>query len=414
MVVPVGEEIFSKLVKHDKDIVAPLFFIRSKPYLPLLFEKVVLANGAFMTYDNILDYEKGLVKCDGVGFGMVLIKMDVFKKLKQPFFEYSDQYGEDLHFCNNATEAGFEIYCDTNIVIGHIANPEIIREEHYKREKKGAELWLEQKKAECKVKAEEVSLKADIVIPCYKELEVTKVCVESILNNTAGVDKKLIIVNDGAYRPLKRYVKGLQKYWDNIVYVESKKQLGASGATNLGIKNTDRAYVVLMNNDTEVLPHMNNWLFKFIQKLALEPDLGAIGPVCNYIFGIQNTAYGAQFAMPEHYTKVLIPLCMCLKREVIQKVGLFDEQFTMENKIGLNQDLDYSIRIREAGYKMKILRDVFIAHIGEQTQSKLGSTKDAEKITRKLLEKKWGEAKVLDTVHLPITQKDRDFLIKGE
>jgi GT2 family glycosyltransferase len=374
----------------------------------------MMANDGFMSYFSILDYEKGLVKCDGVGFGMVLIKMEVFKKLKMPYFEYSDQYGEDLHFCNDATTAGFEIFCDTNLVLGHIGNPPVIREEHYNSEREGAKLFDEQKMEECKRKAEEVSLKADIVIPCYKELEVTKTCVESILNNTAGVDIRLVIVNDGAFPPLKRYVARLKKYWKNIVYVESKKQLGASGATNLGLKNCERAFVVLMNNDTEVLPHMNNWLFKFIQKLALDPELGAVGPVSNFIFGIQQTAYSAQFAMPEHYTKVLIPLCMCIKREVINKVGLFDEQFTMENKIGLNQDLDYSIRIREAGYKMKILRDVFIQHIGEQTQKKLGSTKEAEEKTRKLLEKKWGEAKVLDAVHLPITKMDREFLLKGE
>ena len=414
MVVPVGTEIFSRLVEHDKDIVAPLFFIRSKPYLPLLFKRVLMANGGFMTYNNILDYEKGLVECDGVGFGMVLIKMEVFKKLQMPYFEYNDQYGEDLRFCENATRKGFKIFCDTNLVLGHIANPEVIREEHFKSERAGAELFMKQKDADCRKKAEEVTSKADLIIPCYKEVEITKVCIASILNNTSGVDIRLIIVNDGADKQLKKYVKGLQKHRDNIVYLESKKQLGASGATNIGIKYSDRAYVVLLNNDIEVSAGMTNWLFMFIQKLATEPDLGAVGPTSNYIFGTQNISFNPQLALPEHYTKVLIPLCMCVKRSLIDKVGLFDERFTLDNKIGLNQDLDYSIRIAKAGFKMKIMRTINIQHIGSHTQEKLGDVKEAENITRQILVDKWGEEEVLNVLLLPTTQKDKEFLMKGE
>jgi len=414
MVVPVETEIFSRLVEHDKDIVAPLFFIRSKPYLPLLFKRVLMANGGFMTYNNILDYEKGLVECDGVGFGMVLIKMEVFKKLRQPYFEYNDQYGEDLRFCENATRAGFKIFCDTNLILGHIANPEVIMEEHYKSEKVEAELFMKQKDEDCRKKAEEVTPKADLIIPCYKELEVTKTCVASILNNTSGVDMRLIIVNDGADRQIKKYVKGLQKHRDNIVYLESKKQLGASGATNMGIEYSDRAYVVLCNNDIEVPSSMTNWLFMFIQKLATDSELGAVGPTSNFIYGIQNISFNAQLALPEHYTKVLIPLCMCVKRSLIDKVGLFDERFTLDNKIGLNQDLDYSIRIAKAGFKMKIMRTINIMHVGSHTQEKLGDVKEADSVTRQILVDKWGEEEVLNVTLLPHTEKDKEFLMKGE
>jgi GT2 family glycosyltransferase len=414
MVVPVGTEIFSQLVKHDKDIVAPLFFIRSKPYLPLLFKRVLMANGGFMTYNNILDYEKGLVECDGVGFGMVLIKMEVFKKLKMPYFEYNDQYGEDLRFCENATRAGFKIFCDTNLILGHIANPEVILEEHFKSERAGAELFMQQKEEDCRKKAEEVTPKADLIIPCYKEVEITKNCISSILNNTESVNMNIIIVNDGADKGIRKYAKQLQKHRDNITYLESKKQQGATASTNMGIAAAKSAYIVLCNNDIEIPSNMTNWLFRFIQKLATEQDLGAVGGTSNYIFGLQQFGYNAQFAIPEHYTKVLIPLCMCIKREVIEKVGFLDERYTLPNKIGLNQDLDYCIRIRKAGYKLKIIRDIFIKHEGEHTQSKCGDVKEAEKITRQMLVDKWGEEEVLDTILLPTTQRDKDFLMKGE
>jgi len=168
---------------------------------------------------------------------------------------------------------------------------------------------------------------------------------------------------------------------------------------------------VLLNNDTEIPANMTNWLFKFISKLMLEPDLGAVGPTSNYIFGMQNIQYNAMYALPEHYTKVLIPLCMAVKREVFEKIGGFDEGFTLPNKIGLNQDLDFSIRILGAGFKMKIMRDIFIFHNHSLTQSKIGNVEEAEKITRQILIDKWG-SEIVGEITTLIT--DRNFLFRGE
>lgn len=412
MVIPVGTEIFSKLISHDKDIIAPLFFVRSKPYLPLLFKRLELANGAFITYENILDYPKNsLVKCDGVGFGFIMIKMEVFKKLKQPYFAYSDQYGEDLRFCEEAGKAGFEVYCDTSIQVGHISQPPVIFEENFEAERGGAQAYCNQKHENAIKKAEELSLKADIVVPCYKNTDVTRKCLESIFNFTEGVDYRIVLVNDGADRELRKYIKGLQKFRSNIIYAETKEQGGASYATNTGLKHCKSPYIVLLNNDTEIPANMTNWLFKFISKLMLEPDLGAVGPTSNYIFGMQNIQYNAMYALPEHYSKVLIPLCMAVKREVFEKIGGFDEGFTLPNKIGLNQDLDFSIRILSAGFKMKIMRDIFIFHNHSLTQSKIGNVEEAEKITRQMLIDKWGSETVSEITTL-IT--DRNFLFRGE
>jgi GT2 family glycosyltransferase len=412
MVIPVGEEIFSRLINHDKDIVAPLFFVRSKPYLPLLFKRVTFANGAMITYENILDYPKNtLVKCDGVGFGFIITKVEVFKKMKQPYFAYSDQYGEDLRFCEEASKVGAEIYCDTSLQVGHIAQPEVIFEEHFNREKPGAELFMKQKMDNCEKKAEEISLKADLILPCYKNVEITKECVSSILNNTEGVNYRIIAVNDGADKQLRKYFAELQKFRKNIVYLESKTQQGASASVNLALDNVKSAYVVLLNNDIIIPPNMTLWLYRFLTKLMLEPELGAVGCTSNNIFGIQNTMYNSMYALPEHYVKVLIPLCMAVKREVFEKVGKFDERFTLPNKIGLNQDLDMSIRIRQAGYKMKCMRDIFIEHIGQHTQSQCGNLDEAEKITRDMLIEKWGKP-VVDEITTLI--EDRQFLYKGE
>ena len=47
-----------------------------------------------------------------------------------------------------------------------------------------------------------------------------------------------------------------------------------------------------------------------------------------------------------------------LKREAFESVGLMDERFG----IGCYEDFDYSLRLRQAGWKLKVAKDVFVRH----------------------------------------------------
>ncbi|WP_139193034.1 glycosyltransferase family 2 protein [Anaerobacillus alkalilacustris] len=51
---------------------------------------------------------------------------------------------------------------------------------------------------------------------------------------------------------------------------------------------------------------------------------------------------------------------MLIKREVVEKVGLLDERFTPGNF----EDNDYSLRIWQNGYILKLCRNTFINHAG--------------------------------------------------
>jgi GT2 family glycosyltransferase len=59
-----------------------------------------------------------------------LIKREVFEKVPQPWFAPDIDLGEDLAFCKRANKAGFQIWCDTNLICGHYAN-DVITEKHY-------------------------------------------------------------------------------------------------------------------------------------------------------------------------------------------------------------------------------------------------------------------------------------------
>ena len=129
-------DIFEKLYRHDKDIVAALAFTRSHPYSPVIYNlnkgyDGITQSNYYVNY-TVFDYPKDtLVECDAVGFGAVLIKCDVLRKMKKPWFMSTAGSGEDIHFCHKAGEDGFKIHMDTSVKMGHVGYPKIITEEDY-------------------------------------------------------------------------------------------------------------------------------------------------------------------------------------------------------------------------------------------------------------------------------------------
>lgn len=127
-------DLFYKLAAHDKDIVAALAFTRNPDHKPVIYETVegvdpVTASYGFTRFVN--NYPRNtLVECDAVGFGAVLIKTDVLRKVKKPWFFGMESTGEDITFCVKAKKAGFRVWMDTSIKLGHLGSPAIITEEY--------------------------------------------------------------------------------------------------------------------------------------------------------------------------------------------------------------------------------------------------------------------------------------------
>jgi len=405
MVLKPDINILEQLMAHDKDIIAPLFFSRAYPYIPMIFKRRLI-GARFCVYDNIMDYQKGLLKVDGIGFGCVLTKVSIFDKLSKPYFWNNDIFGEDLYFCEKAVQAGLEIYCDTTIEVGHICEPQVAWEYMHVASKEANYTYIKNKAVSDQKLSEEfyaawhknIGKKVDIVMPCYHNVETTKNAIESILANTEDINYNIVAVIDGYDKELVEYFKTKKQ----ITTLINKESEGFIKATNRGIKNVreDTEFVLMLNND--IVIYDNKWLIKMVN--SFDDKTGAVAPTSNFVLGLQNQIYNT-FPL-EHYSKFLIGFCMLIRKDVLDKVGDLDERFG----IGGNDDLDLSIRIREAGYKLKINRETFVYHIGFQSLGKVYPTyKEVEDITRPLLIEKWGEAKVNDLFNFTET-----FILTGE
>lgn len=113
----VEPDTLNRLLVHDKDIVGGIYMTKYEKQEPVV---------------EYLDDKKpeGLFKCGAIGTGCMLIKIDVFKKLPQPWFKYewnkngSIKKSHDWIFCEDARKIGYDIWAFNRLNIKHIGQYE--------------------------------------------------------------------------------------------------------------------------------------------------------------------------------------------------------------------------------------------------------------------------------------------------
>lgn len=138
-------DLFYKLARHDKDIVAALAFSRNAGptgnHFPVIYEAIEGVDSVTRTpyywTRFVANYPKdALVECDAVGFGAVLIKTSVLKEIPEPRFMGMEGVGEDVALCIKAKKKGFRVFMDTSVKLGHLSDPLIVTEEYVEAKSK--------------------------------------------------------------------------------------------------------------------------------------------------------------------------------------------------------------------------------------------------------------------------------------
>jgi hypothetical protein len=149
MLLPIDmvEQMLYDTEQHPEiDVLAPLAFMRNPPHYAViynLFDDFDPKTHKSFTYtDFVRKYPRNtLVECDAVGFGAVLIKMDLVRRMTPPYFFSTTGSGEDIYFCIKAKKLDARVFMDTRIKLGHLATPQIIDEDYFDK-------WLKENKHE--------------------------------------------------------------------------------------------------------------------------------------------------------------------------------------------------------------------------------------------------------------------------
>ena len=117
-------------------------------------------------------------------------------------------------------------------------------------------------------------MKCDIIIPVWDQLDITKACINHIMQNTHYPYNLILIDNGSSYRT-SEYLKGLE---NNVTLNRNSKNLGFIKAVNQGLKASKAPYVCILNNDT--MP-AKNWLTELVSFAEKHPDVGFLNPLCS-------------------------------------------------------------------------------------------------------------------------------------
>lgn len=116
------KDTITRLIDKNKDIIGVHYNLRKDPPTTTVhMDKEKKARVA-------IDHPDGLLTCDAVGTGLLLVNLDVFKKLSHPWFFWESDgngevvMGEDYWFCKKAREAGFDVWVDLTIPVKHIGD----------------------------------------------------------------------------------------------------------------------------------------------------------------------------------------------------------------------------------------------------------------------------------------------------
>jgi hypothetical protein len=142
MLLPIDlmERLIEDVETHPEiDVVAPLAFMRNAPHYAVMYTTTegydTDVHQPYFFNNFVKNYPKDtLVECDAVGFGAVLIKVDMMKKLKPPYFFSTTGSGEDIYFCmKSRQETDARIFMDTRLKLGHLGRPPIIDEDYFEK-----------------------------------------------------------------------------------------------------------------------------------------------------------------------------------------------------------------------------------------------------------------------------------------
>ncbi|MGB5146373.1 MAG: glycosyltransferase [Porticoccaceae bacterium] len=217
----------------------------------------------------------------------------------------------------------------------------------------------------------------DIVVPVYRDLEVTRRCLESVLASRCVADFELIVVDDASPEP------ALSAWLDEVAAAgritlhRNPENLGFVATVNRAMALHPVRDAVLLNSDTEVA---GNWLDRLLACAATDPRIATVTPfsnngsICSYPNMLEANSLPAGWPLAEldalfatvNTGQCLdlptgVGFCMYVRRACWTDLDGFDlDRFSR----GYGEETDFCMRAAKAGWRNVLCADVFVFHEG--------------------------------------------------
>jgi N-acetylglucosaminyl-diphospho-decaprenol L-rhamnosyltransferase len=217
-----------------------------------------------------------------------------------------------------------------------------------------------------------------IVLVNFNQFDYTAQCIDSILANPPSHSFEIVLVDNAS---ADNSINQLKARYPQVEIVRSPKNLGIAGGNNLGIKAGKSKYVLILNNDTIVIPGAIDYAVHFLDKNPHAAGAGGnlINPDGSYqatyndfpnlFYEFLNVTKLGYLIRPEYPSYPIGDAIqeidwmgttfMLFRRDALEQVGFVDEMFFI-----YSDDTDLEYRLIKAGWKIYYLPQVTTIHFG--------------------------------------------------
>ncbi|MCI6265426.1 MAG: glycosyltransferase [Erysipelotrichaceae bacterium] len=216
-----------------------------------------------------------------------------------------------------------------------------------------------------------------IIIPTKDKAKVLDTCLKSIYEKTNYQNYEVIVIdNNSVEEETFSLLKSYQEEHDNFKYFTYNCEFNYSYLNNEAVRKVTGDYIVLLNNDTEVISE--NWLHDMVG-YAMQEHIGCVGAKLLYpnrtvqhagvVIGVGGIAMHANVSTGEDnfgYFGRLVSVydwscvtaaCLMIKKSKYLSVDGLDEKL----KVAYN-DVDFNLKLLEMGYSHVVLPQVKLFH----------------------------------------------------
>jgi glycosyltransferase involved in cell wall biosynthesis len=202
-----------------------------------------------------------------------------------------------------------------------------------------------------------------IIVPCRNEEKYISKCLDSLIAQDYPKDRLEILVVDGMSKDKTREItyRYASKY-PFIGFLENRKKV-VPPALNIGIKCSEGDLIMIVGSHTIFRQSYISKCVKYMQEYKTDNVGGveivlpgsdglmgkAIAFALSHLFGIGNARYRIGSKKPMWVDTVAYS---CYKRQVFEKIGLFDENLVR------NQDIEFNLRLRKAEGKILLVPEI--------------------------------------------------------
>jgi len=203
-----------------------------------------------------------------------------------------------------------------------------------------------------------------IVIPTRDRADLLGMCLDSIHSRTTYPNVAIVVVDNGSVEPdtLALFDRAREK---GVTVLRDDSEFNFSALNNRAVRTVATDFVCLLNNDIEILTP--DWLEEMVG-MASRPGVGAVGARLWYpdmtiqhagvIGGLGGVAghpfKGHAKGDPGYFGRAVLhqelsavtAACLLVRRAIYEQVGGLDETL----QVAFN-DIDFCLRVREAGYR---------------------------------------------------------------